>query len=398
MIQASNMQPQHSGPTLSVPLMVNFPVMLPSPSPECIVMQTLKPALQPHCSVESQLCGDWSAFADSRKSPRVFANNQSTPTKRIYRENGVFKVQFSDIPGSEQFYQIQVFQNGQAKLCSPSNPGYSFLLLPPQGAWDPNVLSWGSETDPGHVVSWKRIASAHTVPPPTLVRMEDSLKMHPSLNSNASWSRRSSMSSTGISSVRSSVRGHVSCSLSPLPAVSEPVFIFPAPQNDDQLVMRSRPSTPQGSRANTPEPELPEDSPELSMHKRDSKQTLVNKVEPAVDELIGHLYAKKEDYRLNQSGRHGPPVLRGEDVLFIPAKKQAALENVVELIRHIQATCTVVAASKVCQKKKKRQKKGFLVYLQLASATQVKNFLRQGYPHFESTVQGVKTAIFAKDK
>merc|ERR1711928_301822 len=99
----------------------------------------------------------------------------------------------------------------------------------------------------------------------------------------------------------------------------------------------------------------------------------------------------------NQKGRWGPPVLRGDDVLFIPAKKQAALENVTELIKLVKATSTILSASMVCQKKKKRQKKGFLVYLQLCSAEEVRAFLKGPYRHFDSTVQGVKTAVFTTD-
>jgi len=131
---------------------------------------------------------------------------------------------------------------------------------------------------------------------------------------------------------------------------------------------------------------------------RDSKQNLVNEVEPQVDELIERFYALPEDYRPNQNGRVGPPVLRGEDVLFIPAKKQAALENVVEFLKVIQKNSTILAAAKVCQKKKKRQKKGFLIYLKLQSAEEVSQVLHEYYPHFESSIQGVKTAIFTGPK
>merc|ERR1719419_1679602 len=127
------------------------------------------------------------------------------------------------------------------------------------------------------------------------------------------------------------------------------------------------------------------DTSATSTGSRDSKQNLVTRVEPEVDELIGHLYARQSEYRNNQNGRYGPPVLRGRDVLFTPAKKQAALENVVDLIK---------AASKVCQKKKKRQKKGFLVYLKLSSENEVESFLEHYYPSFSHTVLGVKKAVF----
>merc|ERR1712079_360302 len=101
----------------------------------------------------------------------------------------------------------------------------------------------------------------------------------------------------------------------------------------------------------------------------------VNKVEPMVDALIGDLYAKEEEYRANRNGRVGPPVLRGDDVLFIPAKKQISLENGVDFVEAIQSTSTIVAASKVCQKKEKASKEGFLIYLKFASAQEAHNVL-----------------------
>jgi len=131
---------------------------------------------------------------------------------------------------------------------------------------------------------------------------------------------------------------------------------------------------------------------------RDSKQNLVNKVEPLVDDLIGDLYAKEEDYRANRNGRFGPPVLRGDDVLFIPAKKQISLENVVEFLEAIQSNSMIVAASKVCQKKKKRQKKGFLIYLKFTSAQEAHNVLEHVYADFREKMPGVKHAIFEKPK
>jgi len=136
------------------------------------------------------------------------------------------------------------------------------------------------------------------------------------------------------------------------------------------------------------------DTSVTSSGSRDSKQTLVTRVEPEVDALIGHLYAKESEYRNNQNGRFGPPVLRGRDVLFIPAKKHAALENVVDLIKTLMSKYAVKAAAKVCQKKKKRQKKGFLVYLKLASESEVESFLKHYYPSFSHNMLGVKKAIF----
>eukprot|EP00492_Amphilonche_elongata_P000370 TRINITY_DN119_c0_g2_i1.p2 TRINITY_DN119_c0_g2~~TRINITY_DN119_c0_g2_i1.p2 ORF type:complete len:88 (-),score=19.54 TRINITY_DN119_c0_g2_i1:319-582(-) len=79
-----------------------------------------------------------------------------------------------------------------------------------------------------------------------------------------------------------------------------------------------------------------------------------------------------------------------------PPKKQAALENVVDLIKTLMSKYSIKAASKVCQKKKKRQKKGFLVYLKLSSENEVESFLEHYYPSFSHNVLGVKKAVFQK--
>merc|ERR1711928_294987 len=133
------------------------------------------------------------------------------------------------------------------------------------------------------------------------------------------------------------------------PSVSRSKRLSLLPMVPDSV--RSRESSHTPSAASIPTSRL-----KAHLYDRDSKQNLVTKVEPEVTALIGEYYAEEKDYRPNQKGRWGPPVLRGDDVLFIPAKKQAALENVVELIKVIKATSTILSASMVCQKKKKRQK------------------------------------------
>jgi len=200
----------------------------------------------------------------------------------------------------------------------------------------------------------------------------------PALNDMDSRSRRQSFSRPKQSISRSKRDSLV------LPMVSDSLR--------SQKGSRSRESSPLRSGAS-----VPTSRSNSNLYDRDSKQNLVTKVEPEVEALIGEYYAEEKDYRPNQKGRWGPPVLRGDDVLFIPAKKQAALENVTELIKVVKATSTIISASMVCQKKKKRQKKGFLVYLQLSSAEEVQTFLKGPYRRFDSTVQGVKTAVFAND-
>lgn len=183
-----------------------------------------------------------------------------------------------------------------------------------------------------------------------------------------------------------SSRSRVSSASRAYPTLSEPLTMsnYLSPTSAKQPGRRSRSQS------------VTSDTSAVSSGSRDSKQTLVTRVEPEVDALIGHLYAKEDEYKNNQNGRYGPPVLRGRDVLFIPAKKHAALENVVQMIRVLMSNYSIKAAAKVCQKKKKRQKKGFLVYLQMASENEVESFLTDYYPSFSQDVQGVKKAIFQK--
>jgi hypothetical protein len=262
-----------------------------------------------------------------------------------------------------QDYQIRVSPDGRFQLFSPSNPGYSFYLL--QSVI--GSLHWQNEIDANHIVTWTNVGSLRNISN----RSSEDTQL-PSQNPMLRYAGSSIYSESNV----------LHPEMLPLP-MDLPISAF----DDEDLMDMPR------SRNASPEPEVLPELPALAP-KRDSKQNLVNAVEPEVDARIGHLYAKKSDYRANQSGRVGPPVLRGDDVLFIPAKKQAALENIVELINQVQGTSTIVAAAKVCQKKKKRQKKGFLVYLKLSSAEEVQNVLRNIYPQFASSVHGVKAAIF----
>jgi len=397
------------------------PVMLPRTSPDFFAVPSMS-SLKRHSEILAKYLGDYVAFADS-KTPRKYVNDAGAPIKRIVYSDGAYQVLFSDLPGHCQIYQIRIDATGRVQLFSPKNPQYRFSLLPCMPQFATNCLSWANDFDPTHVVSWQR------VPTNKSLKYEDffrgaSMTPRPLL-ARPSSSRRSSASSSctmetycnedNIPLVLPSVAFFDD--KTPKSTTGQGIFLFPSGDSLNLPIPhepeRSRPPSPRispsparicpsnsfspvSSRRNSFSYDLPNDP--LSLHKRDSKQSLVNRVEPEVDAMIGHLYAKKEEWRVNQSGRHGPPVLRGDDVLFIPAKKQAALESVEELIKLVQKTCTVRAASKVCQKKKKRQKKGFLVYLQLASAAEVQNFLNVYYPPFENTVAGVKTAIFAKDK
>lgn len=285
----------------------------------------------------------------------------NAPVKRVSFERGVCRVVFSELQRSKQDYQIRVSPDGRFQLFSPSNPRYSFYLL--QSVI--GSLHWQNESDANHIVTWTN------VPRDISNRSSEDTQL-PSQNPMLRYAGSSIYSESNV----------LHPEMLPLP-MDLPISAF----DDEDLMDMPR------SRNTSPEPEVLPELPAMAP-KRDSKQNLVNAVEPEVDARIGHLYAKKSDYRENRSGRVGPPVLRGDDVLFIPAKKQAALENIVELIHQVQGTSTIVAAAKVCQKKKKRQKKGFLVYLKLSSAEEVQNVLRNIYPQFASSVHGVKAAIF----
>jgi len=307
------------------------------------------------------------------------------PVKRIeLQENGICRVIFTDIPSEHQSFEIRQLADGRLHLSSSKDPSYSFTSF---GQFVIGNLQWQNTRDPTHFVSWKQIPD-DVLPvqmpslPPQLVN------------------RNSSIRSVSRDCLR----------LSPYPD-SNRSFSFTSASSDDIPQYLSSPNygDQEGySRHASPERDEDEmnklDSEEVhslksaQMIPRDSKQKLVNQVEPMVDALIGDLYAKEEDFRANRSGRFGPPVLRGDDVLFIPAKKQISLENVVEFVEAIQSNSTIVAASKVCQKKKKRQKKGFLIYLKFASAQEAHNVLEHVYADFREKMPGVKHAIFEKPK
>lgn len=348
----------------------------PSPSPEFVA---LKPTAQ---AIMQPLLGDWVAYADS-KNPEKYSNvnDANAPVKRIILQDGIYRVLFSDVSGAHQVVQVRLTEDGRIQLCDPSNPKYSFFLY---GQLVLGRIQWQNERDPEHIVSWK--TTSQVLPLSEFWQSKSPSKQCPSMpqHSPVITRNRSHSRSRRCSFSRDLSRGRSFSKMLPPSDFTDPALQRSASYEGDN------------SRNPTPEPESPPQFP--AMHKRDSKQALVNLIEPRVDKLIGDLYAKKEDYCPNQNGRVGPPVLRGQDVIFIPAKKQAALENVVELIEEIQSTCTIVAAAKVCQKKKKRQKKGFLVYLKLSSAEEVQDVLHGPYRLFQDTVQGVKPAIFENDK
>jgi len=371
------------------------PVISFTPSPQATPSSSSFsfPSIQSPRNSLLQFLGDYFTVSDSRH-PEKYKNADPTksPWKRIVQENHTYRVFFNELSREDQFAQIRVAQDGRIQLFSTECEGYSYFLV---NTSEPvsELLRWQNEYDLEHFVDWRRIKNRP--------KFGDSL-------SASSVSRRNSIS-------RESVSSHSIRSSSAHDDILPPVGMDPILDARNASILRaqferrSRSSrrsllssdSPDGlklgsvSRGSSPESRLQKDVPRF--YDRDSKQNLVTRVEPEVNELIGEYYAEEKDYRPNQKGRWGPPVLRGEDVLFIPAKKQAALENVTQLIEAVKATSTIVAASMVCQKKKKRQKKGFLIYLQLASGDEVKTFLEGPYRHFDSTVQGVKKAVFEND-
>lgn len=360
-------------------------IVLPSPSPVAFHIASPPPVrVTTVPAILNSLLGDWITYADSR-SPRKYANMDETmaPVKRIeVQENAICRVIFSDISSEHQSFEIRQLADGRLHLSSSKDPSYSFTSF---GPFVIGNLQWQNAFDPTHFVSWKQIPD-DVVPVPS----------HPPQFVNRN------------SSVRSVSRD---CSrLSPYPD-SNHSFSFTSASSDEIPQYLSSPNyADQEGYSRHASPERDEDTmnkleseevlslKHAQMIPRDSKQNLVNKVEPLVDDLIGDLYAKEEDYRANRNGRFGPPVLRGDDVLFIPAKKQISLENVVEFLEAIQSNSMIVAASKVCQKKKKRQKKGFLIYLKFTSAQEAHNVLEHVYADFREKMPGVKHAIFEKPK
>jgi len=377
--------PQYSNslplPLDSLPLPL-VPVISLTPSPRASPSPTRINAVPSVSNSILHFLGAYYTVSDSRAPGKYNnADSSNSPLRSVVNENNTLRVIFSELNDQNQFAQIRIAPDGRIQLFSTIFKEYSYFLVnTPEPV--PELLRWQNEYDHEHFVDWRRINnrlklgdmverssnSSNSVSPArstsgSSFRFDDLLvDDFPALKEMPSYSRRQSMTRPKR--------------LSLLPTVPDSV--------------RSRQPSPTPSCvSSTPTPRSKAD--------RDSKQNLVTKVEPQVNHLIDEYYAEEKDYRPNQKGRWGPPVLRGEDVLFIPAKKQAALENVTELIKLVKATSTILAASMVCQKKKKRQKKGFLVYLQLSSAEEVQAFLRGPYRRFESTVQGVKTAVFAND-
>lgn len=377
--------PQYSS-TISLPnctMLVPQSLISLTPSPRCSPSPSMN-RLPSISNLISQFLGDYYTVSDS-KSPRKYNNPDisTSPLRSIVQENNVFRVIFSDLNGENQFAQIRVAQDGRIQLFSTLHQEYSFFLVnTPEPV--PELLRWQNEYDHEHFVDWRRI------------------------NNGLQVGEMAKRSSNSISASRGrSTSLATSFHVDDLPPLEPPTL----EEMTSYSRQNSRPKRPSFLSNDLPEfqPRSREPSPTPSrtsvrrshskkalpiVYERDSKQTLVTKVEPQVTALIGEFFADKKDYRANQKGRWGPPVLRGEDVLFIPAKKQAALENVTELIEAVKANCTIISASMVCQKKKKRQKKGFLVYLQLSSEEEVQAFLKGPYRHFSLTVQGVKTAVF----
>jgi len=288
------------------------------------------------------------------------------------------------------------------KLTSPSNPTYGFYLVSNLNG----LLQWVNENDPNHLVHWQNSAILPTFSSPDLLLAMPSyseqgseLSSNLSLNSGVlSLSPR--LVSIGLEENSSSEALYSQGPILPVMEMEKSNSLqipqgYPSFKKATSLQLPQ--SVPRIRRTHsTPLPSVSDSmSSKSQTNERDSKQNLVNLVEPKVDEMLSRYYASKDQYQKNQNGRMGPPVLRGEDVLFIPAKKKAALENVISLLQKLRDFgCTITSATKVCQKKKKRQLKGFLIYIQLASKEEVQAFLDGPYLSFEDTMQGVKKAIF----
>jgi hypothetical protein len=390
--------PQYSNPMPSpqctmTPLLLPQPVISFTPSPRTSPSPPRMNMIPSLSNSLSQFLGSYHTVSDSRTPGKYHnADSSTSPLRSIVSENNTFRVIFSELNGENQFAQIRIAADGRIQLFSTIYKEYSYFLVnTPEPV--PELLRWQNEYDHEHFVDWRRINNRLKMSEMAERSSISSISVSParSASSNGSAFHFPAVDELNLSEVKSRSRRQ---------SISRPKHPVSRPKRDsmvlpmvpDSLRSQSRESSPAPSCASMPTPRS-----KAHLYDRDSKQNLVTKVEPEVTALIGEYYAEEKDYRPNQKGRWGPPVLRGDDVLFIPAKKQAALENVVELIKVIKATSTILSASMVCQKKKKRQKKGFLVYLQLSSAEEVQTFLKGPYRHFDSTVQGVKTAVFTTD-
>lgn len=365
------------------------------------------------------LTGDYVPVYDSLKGG-VISASPSRGRKIAYSfEDNSFRVIFQSRPNAVFF--LEETKDGRVKLASPSNPSYGFYLVSNFNG----LLHWQNVNDSNHIVHWQNtlILPTYSSPDvlvlPTLPTFSEQ-GSDPSLTLNSGVLSLSPMlKSIGLEESPSSdalySQGPLLPSLHSMHSVDsliQPSLLnmhsvdsllqipqgFPTMEKTSSLQMQSeKTEIPLKKRAHSISLPVVKDSKKSrsQTYERDSKQNLVNLVEPKVDEMLSRYYASEDQYQKNQNGRMGPPVLRGEDVLFIPAKKKAALQNVVSLLEELRDFgCTITAATKVCQKKKKRQLKGFLIYIQLASKEEVQAFLDGPYRAFEDTMQGVKKAIF----
>merc|ERR1711879_408096 len=294
---------------------------------------------------------------------------------------------------------LEETKDGRVKLTSPSNPSYGFYLVSNFNG----LLQWQSVSDSNHIVHWQNTLILPTYSSPDVHMTLPILPAFseqgsdPTLSLNGGVLSLSPMlTSIGLEESPSS---DAVFSQGPLPSLNSMHSVdsllqipqgFPTMEKTSSLQLSPEEiELPRTRRAHSISLPVEKKAKKLKSqtYERDSKQNLVNLVEPKVDEMLSRYYATEDQYQKNQNGRMGPPVLRGEDVLFIPAKKKAALQNVISLLEKLRDFgCTITSASKVCQKKKKRQLKGFLIYIQLASKEEVQAFLDGPYLSFEDTM------------
>jgi len=319
--------PQYSNP-MPVPqctMLLPQPVISLTPSPRASPSPPRINVFPSLSNSLSQFLGAYHTVSDSRTPGKYHnADSSTSPLRSIVSENNTFRVIFSELNGENQFAQIRIAQDGRIQLFSTIYKEYSYFLVnTPEPV--PDLLRWQNEYDHEHFVDWRRINNRLKMGEMTERNSNCSISASPagSTSSNGSSFRFPAVDDIPhLSEMDSYSRRH---SFSrPKQSISRPKrdsLVLPMVPDSlrSQKGSRSRESSPAPSCASVP---TPHSKPHL--YDRDSKQNLVTKVEPEVTALIGEYYAEEKDYRPNQKGRWGPPVLRGDDVLFIPAKKTSS--------------------------------------------------------------------------
>lgn len=127
---------------------------------------------------------------------------------------------------------------------------------------------------------------------------------------------------------------------------------------------------------------------------RGSKQAQVKLTGSFIEENLSSFYHSKDEWKIGKNGKYGPPALRGENVVLIPAKKMIALKNVHILISTLLEEYTIEKVGRILQRKSESQLKGYLLYFELANKQQAESFMKEYFAtNMDLKVPDVRIAL-----